>query len=98
MSKYLPRLRRGKKGTIAERLFRFFPNIQDGFQLFKIYFPIIQVSQCDFAPGSCYRPPICASWNPAEWYVPVLTDVYVPELTDWYIPVLTDSYVPVLND
>ena len=50
------------KGTSAE------PIIQDGFQLFKIYFPIIQVSQYDFAPGSCNRPPIHASWNPALIY------------------------------
>ena len=39
-------------------------DFSDFFQLSKIYFPIIQVSQYDFAPGSCNRPPIHASWNP----------------------------------
>ena len=33
------------------------------FQLFKIYFPIIQVSQFDFAPWSCNRPQYVLAWT-----------------------------------
>ena len=42
-------------------------NFSDFFQLFKIYFPIFQVSQCDFAPGSCYRTPLQYTCQLEPW-------------------------------
>ena len=42
------------------------------FQLFKIYFPIFQVSQADICPESCKRSQIYAGSIPAALEAPIL--------------------------